>query len=58
MFAFAGGNARPWLGALKIDDEYTPMSWLENGNYYNEENYSKAQDIPSLEEKAHQLRSF
>lgn len=49
IFAYAQGQARPWLGAYLIGDEYVPMSWLGDGKFIAE--YERASDVPELKHR-------
>lgn len=49
IFAYAQGQARPWLGAYLVGGEYVPMSWLGNGKFIAD--YNRASDVPELEHR-------
>ena len=53
VFALFSKQARPWVGAYQINDEWVPMSWTHDGRFYTDsvsaiKEISSAQDVPEL----------
>jgi len=53
VFAYAKGQARPWLGAYLVSGEYVPMSWMGDGRFIPD--YDRSSDVPELKHREKQF---
>jgi len=49
VFAYAQGQARPWLGAYEVSGEWVPMSWIGDGRFIPE--FDRACDVLELKNR-------